>query len=175
MGFSTTEFYNRTGRYPGSRQVLGGGIGFDLAGFSAKVNAAKSRIQKAIRPTAQAGAEVIYEEAKFNAPQSEKAHFFYGTAAKAAAKGSKRAAAYGPFEPGTLARAIYQVYSKDNSGEYKATYHIAWNHKTAPYGFMVELGTSRAPAHPFLTRAINEARSRAAQAMKAEFISLIKQ
>src|SRR5205085_5719958 len=53
-------------------------------------------------------------------------------------------------QPGALKASIYQVFSKDNSGSGHATYHVSWNAKKAPHGHLVEFGTSRAPAHPFL-------------------------
>ncbi len=43
-------------------------------------------------------------------------------------------------QTGNLEESIYQVYSKDNSGEHKATYHVSWNHLVAPHGFLVEYG-----------------------------------
>jgi HK97 gp10 family phage protein len=184
MGFSSTEYANRYGRRAGARQGSSG-IGFDMAGFSEQINATKSRVRAAIRPTAQAGTQVIYEQARFNAPQSEEAHFFYG---KQWTKSGKTSGRYGlegnmggtPFTPGNLSRSIYQVYSKRNSSAQKAVYHVSWNTKPgkqnafAPYGWMVELGTSNAPAHPFLARALYEARGEAGAAMKAEFISRVQ-
>lgn len=114
------------------------------------------KVDKAARPAAQAGAEHMYFEARLRAPESKHAHWFHGTNDKYF------------FRSGTLRDALYQVYSKDNSGYAKATYHVAWNHKKAPYGFMVEFGTSRAPAHPFLRPAYAASHGQAAQIAKAE-------
>lgn len=91
-------------------------------------------------------AKVIYESARSYAPRSEAAHYFYGR---------KKGVRYGPYEPGTLHDAIYRVYAPERSGDTKRVYRIAWNHKKAPYGFMVEYGTPKAPAHPFLTPAFS--------------------
>ena len=96
-----------------------------------------------IRAGSQAAAQVFYEEAKNRVPVSNKGHWFHGTMFKV--NGTKYF-----FEAGTLKKSIYQVFSQDNSDKSKATYHVAWNHQECPYGFMVEFGTSRAPAHPFL-------------------------
>jgi HK97 gp10 family phage protein len=106
---------------------------------------------------AQAAAEVIYVEAKLRAPTSKYAHWFYGTHSKYF------------FNAGNLRDSIYQVMSKDNSGNGKATYHIAWNHDKAPYGFMVEFGTSNAPAHPFLRPAYEATKQEAVAAGIAAF------
>lgn len=111
------------------------------------------------RPAAQAGAQVLYEEVKQRCPVSEAPHTFYG-------KYSKKNGVTYHFAPGTLKNAIYQVFSKDNSGKGFATYHIAWNHRAAPYGFMVEFGTSRAPAHPFLRPAYDAMVKEALEAAK---------
>lgn len=116
-----------------------------------------------VRAAAQAGAQVLYTEARGRAPVSEGAHFFYGTSFK---KTGQRYL----FAPGTLRDSIYQVYSVDNSSEgQRATYHVAWNHQKAPYGFMVEFGTSRAPAHPFLRPAFDAAEKTALAASKDTF------
>lgn len=140
-------------------------ISMDLTRFKAGLQQKKTQIREATRPAAQAGAQVIYAQAKINVPVSPAgtAHIFRGSSYK------KTGQEY-LFYSGDLRDSIYQVYSKDNSGESKATYHIAWNHKKAPYGFMVEFGTSRTPAHPFLRPAIVSQSAAAARAMKAEFI-----
>lgn len=141
-----------------------GSIKIDLAGFTEQINASRARIRKAARPAAQAAAEVAYDRMKLIAPQSEKAHMFYGTHK-----------VYGPYEPGNLARSIYQYYDKKNSTAARATYLVSWNNKLAPYGHMVELGTSRAPAHPFLVPAIVGTRPEAMATMRQVFLDKVKQ
>ena len=113
-----------------------------------------------MRPAAQVAADVLYREVKVRAPESKKAHYFYGTHK-----------IYGPYQPGNLRDSIYQVYSKDRSKKNRlATYHVAWNQKKAPYGFMVEFGTSRAPAgHPFLRPAYDAMKDIANSAGQDEF------
>lgn len=91
----------------------------------------------------QAAADVFYKEAKQKAPRSNKGHWFHGTSFKI--NGTKYW-----FDAGTLQNSIYQVNSKDNSGNGKATYHVAWNHKKCPYGFMVEFGTNGKPGVAFM-------------------------
>lgn len=115
------------------------------------------------RPAAYAGASVLYSEARFRAPVSKSGHWFYGTHQK-----------YW-IERGTLKNSIYHVYSKDNSTDGKrATYHISWNYKKAPHGFMVEYGTSRAPAHPFLRPAYDAVKDLSLTVAKDRFVTLME-
>lgn len=118
-------------------------VSVDAAGIDALMNGLAGSADEAARPAAQAGAQVFYDEVKRLVPKSEKGHWFHGTSFKI--NGKKYW-----FESGTLSRAIYQVYSRNKSGAGVATYHVAWNHQKAPYGFMVEFGTSKQPAHSFL-------------------------
>lgn len=87
-----------------------------------------------LRPAAQSGAQVLYEEVLVRVPVK--------------AKTTTRKGKILP--PGALKASIYQVFSEDNSGPTRSTYHISWNAKKAPHGHLVENGTSRAPAHPFI-------------------------
>lgn len=130
----------------------------DTSGFKAAMKEKAAKIHGATRAMAQAGAQVIYNGAKLNAPVSEAAHMFHGTHG-----------VYGPYSPGTLRSAIYQAYSKDHSNESRATYHVAWNHTKAPYGFMVEFGTSHSAPHSFLGKARIELSAAASDAMEMEF------
>jgi len=128
----------------------------NLSKLKADLAATAEILNKATRPAAQAGAQIIYDRARMLVPVSTQAHKFYGT--------NK---VYGPYSPGNLRDAIYQVFSKDNSYRDVSTYHISWNADKAPYGAMVEFGTSKAPAHSFIGAAIKET--------KAEVIAAIKQ
>lgn len=134
-------------------------IKVDIAGFKQQLQATADKLNRATRPAAQAGAQIIYDRAKLLVPVSKAAHKFYGSHA-----------VYGPYNPGTLRDAIYQVFSKDNSFSDVSTYHISWNANKAPYGGMVEFGTSKAPAHSFVRRAVAETRKQVRQAMKQRFI-----
>jgi len=58
------------------------------------------------------------------------------------------------FQPGTLRDAIYRAYSPEKSGDTLKLYRVSWNHRKAPYGFMVEYGTPKAPAASFLRKSI---------------------
>lgn len=75
-------------------------------------------VQAALIPAAAAGAKVLYDRVKLNVA------------------GIGR-------ESGKLDASIYRVYSKDQSTDTKAVYHISWNHKKAPHGHLVEYGYLR--------------------------------
>lgn len=134
-------------------------IKVDIGKFKEQLRATADVLNQATRPAAQAGAQIVYERAKLLVPVSKAAHNFYGTHA-----------VYGPYSPGTLRNAIYQVFSKDNSFSDVSTYHISWNADKAPYGAMVEFGTRKAPAHSFIGAAIVETRQQVRAAMKQRYI-----
>jgi HK97 gp10 family phage protein len=144
-------------------------IKFDMNGFRAQITARQDKMRAATRPAAQAGVQVIYEAARLLCPVAESAHYFYGTSYK------KTGQRYGPFRPGNLRDSIYQVFSKDNSTPSKAVYHMSWNRDKAPYGHMVELGTSKAPAHSFVGAAVHDFGGRALNAMKQTFVEKVSQ
>lgn len=115
-----------------------------------------------------AAAKEFYNEAKLRAPVLENPDkdggwWFYGTHSR-----------YW-FPAGNLRDSIYRTFSKDNSSDTKVTYHIAWNHQKAPYGFMVEYGTSRAAAHPFLRPAYDAAKGEAVRAAKYRMLQRLKE
>lgn len=92
----------------------------DLDAFNEMIAGLERSVDAAIRPAAQAGAEVIYRAVLRNVN----------------AIGSVT---------GNLASAIYQAFSADQSretpgGYSKATYHISWNAKKAPHGHLIEHG-----------------------------------
>ncbi|MBA3588300.1 MAG: HK97 gp10 family phage protein [Methylibium sp.] len=70
---------------------------------------------KNVRPAAQAGAQVLYDEVRANVAKIGK-------------------------KTGNLARSIYQAYSEDNSTKGSATYHVSYNASKAPHGNLVEYG-----------------------------------
>lgn len=130
--------------------------------YAAGLDALAEKVSGLKFVAAQAMAQVVYDAARENAPTSKGPHVFYGTHASY------------QFRAGTLRDAIYQVMSKDNSVNGRAEYHVGWNHKKCPYGFMVEFGTSRAPAHPFLHPAYEQNKGQlfpvALAAMRTKFI-----
>lgn len=138
-------------------------LAFDTIAFDASLQAKKEQLVAAARPAAQAGVQVLYDAARVNVPVSKAAHMFYGSHS-----------VYGPYRPGNLRDAIYQVFSKSESTPTKAVYHVSWNATKAPYGWMVELGTVHAPAHSFLGKALREQRREAADAMKQRYIQEVQ-
>lgn len=110
-------------------------IRFDDAGLQAALDEIASVAQVSTRPAAQAGAQVLYEEVLLRVPVSSTVR---------TTKSGRT------ITPGALKASIYQVFSKDNSGDDRSTYHISWNYRKAPHGHLVEFGTARSPAHPFL-------------------------
>ena len=138
---------------------MGMGVRMNVAAFKEGLRAKVDKLHAATRPAAQAGAQIIYERARLEAPVSDASHYFY-------IRGKK----YGPYAPGTLKNAIYQVYSKENSFKDVSTYHISFNKSEAPYGFIVHNGTSRTAAHPFIAKAVVETRAEVRAAIKARYI-----
>jgi HK97 gp10 family phage protein len=135
------------------------GVDLDAGAALAGLDAITAAAGAQVRPAAQSGADVLYREVLLRVPESKRGHWFHGTHQKYF------------FPAGTLRDSIYQVYSKDNSTEGKvATYHVSWNHQKAPYGFMVEHGTSRAPAHPFMRPSYDAVNDEALQESKATFV-----
>lgn len=139
-------------------------VRLDARGLHVRLDRIARTVAAAARPAAQAGAQVFYNQVLVNVPVSSKGHWFYGEASKNAPPGQKKAKAY-YFEPATLLDAIYQVFVPERSGDGYAHYVVSWNHQKAPYGFMVEFGTSRAPAHSFVRSARGQVDDRAKAAM----------
>lgn len=76
----------------------------------------ESSIYEALRPSAQAGAQIIYDEVK------------------------KNVAKIG-VSTGRLSNSIYQVYSKRDSIEgMRAIYNVSWNPAKAKHGHLLEYG-----------------------------------
>ena len=116
-----------------------------------------SKLGSIASAAAQRGAR--HDRARINAPVSDASHFFH-------IRGKK----YGPYAPGNLRDSIYQVFSKTNSYKDVSTYHISWNADKAPYGAMVEFGTSKAPARSFIGKAVTETRTQVRQAIKERYL-----
>lgn len=90
-------------------------IDFDDSALQAKLDQLVEMSHKAVRPAAQAGAKVLYDEVKLNVSKMGRV-------------------------TGNLYSSIYHAFSKDNSGDGVATYHISWNHIKAPHGHLLEYG-----------------------------------
>ncbi len=142
---------------------MGMAVRMNVTAFKEQLRAEVDKLHAATRPAAQAGAEIIYQRARLEAPVSADSHYFY-------IRGKK----YGPYAPGTLKNSIYQVFSKDNSYKDVSTYHISFNKSEAPYGFIVHNGTSRTAAHPFISKAVVETRAQVREAIKKRYIAEVK-
>ena len=104
----------------GRRRVLKGqgtfGIDADLSGLDDMLGQLEEDAADAIRPMAQAAAQVYYDRVKQNVRALGR-------------------------ETGNLDRSIYQAFSPENSQDGKrAEYHVSWNHLKAPHGHLVEFG-----------------------------------
>lgn len=133
-------------------------VAFDFSKLAAKLDNITSAAEKAVRPAAQAGAEVFYDEVKLRVPMSAKPH-----------KSGKKT-----YNPGTLRKAIYQAFADKESGDGKAMYRVSWNKTHAFYGRFVEFGTSKAPAQPFLRPAYDAARAKALKAVQERMAAELK-
>lgn len=70
---------------------------------------------EAVRPAAQAGAQVLYDQVKANVQRIRKVS-------------------------GNLDRAIYQAFMDTASNPGRASYRVSWNRKKAPHGWLIEFG-----------------------------------
>lgn len=135
-------------------------VDFDFSKLSAKLDSITKAAEKAVRPAAQAGAQVFYDAVRERVPVSAKPH---------STKGKRQT-----YNPGTLRAAVYQAYAQKDSGEGKASYRISWNKTHAFYGRFVEFGTSKMAAQPFLRPAYDAARRQALQAAQARMAAEVK-
>lgn len=90
-------------------------IRFDLAAFDAVLDADAEAVEAALRPAAQAGVQLVYDEIKRNV----------------AALGRKT---------GRLDASIYQAFSTKSQTPGKVVYHASWNHRKAKHGHLIEYG-----------------------------------
>jgi hypothetical protein len=140
---------------------------FDTAALDNWVDDMQADVQQALRPAAQAGAQVLYEAVLRNVPTGSTGHWFHGTSFKTTGQKYR-------FEAGTLRSAVYQAHSKDNSALDRQTYHISWNHKKAPYGFMVEYGTKNGAKPVAFVRRAAAQHPAALQAVQDRFFAQLK-
>lgn len=134
-------------------------VRLDAGGINAELDAMADRATGAVRPAAQAGAQVFYDEVLVRVPVGKRAR---------TTRGGRT------ILPGALKASIYQVFSKDNSTAERATYHISWSAKKAPHGHLVEYGTSRAAAHPFIRPSFDAALEGAVRAAQEQLAGVVK-
>lgn len=133
-------------------------IAFDFSKLAAKLDNITKAAEKAVRPAAQDGAQVFYDEVKQRVPVSAKPH-----------KSGKKT-----YNPGTLRKAIYQAFADKESGDGKAMYRISFNKTHAFYGRFVEFGTSKMAAKPFIRPAYDAARAKALRAVQDRMAEEVK-
>lgn len=91
-------------------------IEVDTTGINRMLDQFLDDVGAAVRPAAQAGAQVLYDEVKRNVGQLKT-------------------------YTGNLQKSIYQAYSPELSVDgYRAVYNISWNKTKAPHGWLVERG-----------------------------------
>ncbi|HEV2612539.1 MAG TPA: HK97-gp10 family putative phage morphogenesis protein [Noviherbaspirillum sp.] len=134
-------------------------IDFDLSGINAALDNLADGVKEHVRPAAQAGAQVLYREVLQRVPVAKEARTVKGKT----------------YQPGTLKASIYQAYSDDNSRAGQATYHISWNRRKAPHGHLIEFGTSRMEAQPFLRPAYDAAHKAALEVARDRLAAGVQQ
>lgn len=87
----------------------------DTSAIEEMLRDAAGDLQEAIRPAAQAGAQVLVDEVQRNVNRIGK-------------------------KTGNLRRSIYQVFSRRSSSNERAVYHVSWNAQKAPHGHLIEFG-----------------------------------
>jgi hypothetical protein len=104
----------RSSYRPGQNTVT---MKVDTLSLDALLNQLGDDLEAAVRPAAQAAAQVFYEEVRSNVRRLGR-------------------------KTGNLYNAIYQAFSPSNSGPGKATYHISWRTSgagvRAPHGHLLE-------------------------------------
>lgn len=90
-------------------------IALDLSGLNSYIDLLGNKAAEAIRPAAQAAAQVLHDEAKANVRKIGR-------------------------KTGNLESSIYQAYSQQNSNERRAVYQVSWNPRKAPHAHLVEYG-----------------------------------
>lgn len=126
-------------------------VDVDLSGLNEFLGGLEQDVQEALRPSALAGAEVLYRAVLHNvmAHQSPKGHWFYGTTFQKTRNKEDR---YW-FDAGTLMRSIYHAYATKEATDDRPVYSVGANPLKAPYAYMVEFGTSRAAPVRYIGRA----------------------
>lgn len=137
-------------------------IAFDFSKLSSKLDRLAKIVTQGARPAAQAGAQVFYDEMKQRASTQ-------------GSEGEYSAPGAAPFvQSGKLRDAIYQAFVEKESGYLNAVYRISWAKKKAPHGHLLENGTSRMAARPFLRPSYDAKRSEAIRAVNDRLREEIK-
>lgn len=126
---------------------------FDFSKILGGLDKITKAAEDGARPAAQAGAQVFYEEVE------QRVSGIDG----------------GPgVVTGKLKGAIYQAFVEKESGNGRAVYRISWNKKKAPHGQLLERGTSKMAARPFIRPSYDAKRSAAIQAVNVRLAAELK-
>lgn len=141
-------------------------INFDTAAIDRWADELQADVQQALRPAAQAGADVLYKQVLANVPTGTKGHWFHGSEFR------KNGTKYW-YNAGALRRAVYQAHATKESTPMRPVYSVGVNPRKAPYAYMVELGTARAKPVKYIGRARAQVPA-ALDAAQAEFFNRLK-
>ena len=141
-------------------------IHFDVSALDAQVDALQDDMQQALRPAAQAGAQLLYDHVLLNTPRSDKGHWFHGTSFKV--NGKKYW-----FDSGTLRQSVYQAFATKESHPLHPVYSVGFNPRKCPYAYMVEYGTSKTRPVKFVGR-VQAQFPRALDKAQSEFFNRLK-
>jgi hypothetical protein len=122
VAIDAQEFLNRYGRTPSSNAAPGDRgfkMTFDTAKFASIIDDINVKVAKAVRPAAQAGAQVLHDEVVSNVDRMLGKRFIMR---------------------GVLREAVYQAFMDKRSGDLESYYRISWNKTKAPHGHLVEYG-----------------------------------
>ena len=133
---------------------------FNTKRIKDRLDALRANVEGAVRPAAQAGIQVYYDEVKERTPVGESVHH---------TKGKKQT-----FQPGNLKASIYQAYAEKESSDKLAVYRVSYNKKKAFYGRFVEGGTSKMAAKPFIRPSYDARREDAINAARKELRERVK-
>lgn len=128
-------------------------LSFDFTKLFGGLDKITKAAEEGARPAAQEGAQVFYEEVE------QRVSGIGG----------------GPgVVTGKLKDAIYQAFVEKESGNGRAVYRISWNKKKAPHGHLLERGTSKMAARPFIRPSYDAKRSAAIQAVNVRLAAELK-
>lgn len=125
---------------------------FNSEAIQKRLDGLVARATDNLRPAAQAGIDVYYQEVKARVPVGQSVHH---------TKGKKQT-----FQPGNLRDSIYQAFADKDSSDTRAVYRVSYNKKKAFYGYFVEHGTSKMAAKPFIRPSYDAAREKAIAATR---------
>lgn len=127
---------------------LSGNLSADLDRFVTRIK------DEVVLSGVAAAARVIYEEAKLNT---------------SGARGKPG------IVTGNLHRSIYRKFVKERSTGAIKVYRISWDRRIAPHGHLIEFGTVRSPAYPFMRPAYDAKISEAISAGLARMREKMKE